>query len=177
MSATVLTMPGINNSGPTHWQTIWENEYPTFRRIQVDDWDHPVCAAWTDAIERAVASVQGPIVLAAHSLGCLAVSDWAMRNRTEKIVGGLFVAVPDPLGPNFPAEALGFSPPRLAPLPFKSIVVSSENDPYGPPEYAQRCAQAWGSKMVNVGALGHINASSNLGFWEPGLELLSTLLE
>lgn len=126
---------------------------------------------------RTIESVHGPIVLVAHSLGCLPVADWAMRNHAENVIGALFVAVPDPLGPNFPTEAVGFFPPSLKPLPFKSTVVFSENDPYSPPEFSQRCAQAWGSRLVNVGSLGHINASSNLGLWTPGLELLSALLK
>lgn len=175
MNPTILTMPGINNSGPAHWQTLWEHQFPSFRRIQVEDWDNPVCDAWTDAIERTVQQSSGPIILVAHSLGCLTVADWAMRKQTQKVIGGLFVAVPDPHGPNFPTEAVGFSAPRLHPLPFKSIVVSSDNDPYGPPEFARRYAAAWGSKLVDVGPLGHINASSNLGRWESGLELLWTL--
>ena len=177
MKATILTMPGINNSGSVHWQTLWENEYPYIKRIQVDDWDHPVCSVWVAAIDHAVASASGPVVLVAHSLGCLAVADWAMRNRTGKVIGGMFVAVPDPSGPNFPAEVIGFLPPRLESMPFKSIVVSSENDPYGPPEFAQRCALAWGSRLVNVGFFGHINASSNLGLWQTGLELLRTIYD
>lgn len=176
MQVTILTMPGIGNSGPAHWQSLWEEAYPSIRRIQVDDWDRPVCASWTDAIEHAVTSAERPVVIAAHSLGCLAVAEWAARGSTERIAGIMFVSVPDPCGPRFPAEASGFNPPAQRAMPFQSIVVSSEDDPYGTADYMRRCAQAWGSRFVNVGTAGHINAASNLGKWDAGWELLQTLL-
>lgn len=175
MRATVLIMPGINNSGPTHWQSLWEEANPVFRRIQVDDWDRPECASWIASIDRAVTSVEQPVILVAHSLGCLPVIEWAMRGRTDRVRGALLVSVPDPLGPNFPAEATGFTPLPLQRLPFKSIVVSSENDPYGGSAYARRCADEWGSRFVNIGAAGHINAASNLGAWDEGMALLRSL--
>ena len=176
MRAAILTMPGIGNSGPAHWQSLWEKAHPSIRRIQVDDWDRPVCASWTAAIERAVISAEQPIVIAAHSLGCLAVTEWATGGSVERIAGMMLVSVPDPRGPCFPREASGFGPPATRKLPFRSIVVSSEDDPYGTAAYMQRCADAWGSRFVNIGAAGHINANSNLGMWEMGWELLQTLL-
>lgn len=172
---TVLIMPGICNSGPTHWQTLWEAVHPSFRRIEVDDWDHPVCASWVDTIERTVRSAGQPVIIVAHSLGCLPVVEWAMRGKTDKVSGALLVSVPDPHGPNFPSEATGFSSLPLKPLPFKSIVVSSQDDPYGAPEYARRCADGWRSDFVNIGAAGHINADSNLGAWDEGMKLLRSL--
>jgi predicted alpha/beta hydrolase family esterase len=99
-----------------------------------------------------------------------------MHGNVDRVAGMMLVSVPDPLSSNFPAEASGFPPPALRPLPCKSIVVSSEDDPYGTPAYMRRCADAWGSVFINAGAAGHINAASNLDKWEQGLELLRTLL-
>jgi predicted alpha/beta hydrolase family esterase len=56
------------------------------------------------------------------------------------------------------------------------MVVASENDEYISLEQAQKYAEAWGSRLVNIGAKGHINSSSGLGDWEEGLALLSELL-
>lgn len=177
MAANVLLMPGINNSGPAHWQSLWEKADSSSRRIQVDDWDRPVCSAWIGAIDNAVKSTGRQVIIVAHSLGCLPVVEWAMRAHTDSVCGAMLVAVPDPKGLDFPAEATGFASLPLRPLPFKSIVVSSENDPFGTPEYARRCADAWRSRFVNVGLAGHINASSGLGAWEKGMALLRTLQE
>lgn len=175
MMETVLMMPGINNSGPAHWQTLWEAANPSFRRIAVADWDHPVCASWVDAIECAVASAGASVIIVAHSLGCLPVIEWLLHGQADRISGALLVAVPDPHGPNFPLEASGFAPLPLRTLPFTSIVVSSRDDPFGTPAYARRCAHGWGSTFIDIGAAGHINAGSNLGAWDDGIALLRSL--
>ena len=176
MDVQVLVMPGIHGSGPKHWQTLWEAQHPDYRRIQVDDWDHPQCSSWVAAIDEAVFSAPAPVLLVAHSLGCLATVTWAMQaERTEKLRGLLLVSIPDPLGPHFPVDAKGFSRPALQPLPTSGIVVSSENDPYGAPAYMRTCADAWGCRFVNAGLLGHINADSDVGDWPMGRALLDSL--
>nr|MCR5029741.1 alpha/beta hydrolase [Fibrobacter sp.] len=52
-------------------------------------------------------------------------------------------------------------------------VVGSENDPYMSYERVEFFAKAWGAKLFNAGALGHINSDSNLGEWEQGRRFLS----
>ncbi len=47
---TVLMLPGWNGSGPDHWQTIWENKYPTLQRVEQRDWSNPCPIAWADEI-------------------------------------------------------------------------------------------------------------------------------
>ena len=178
----VLVLPGYLNSGPGHWQTRWEDAHAGFSRVQMPDWDHPDCDAWCRALESAVAEASaagGRVWLAAHSLGCLTIARWAGRHagpeRLAQVAGALLVAVPDPHGPGFPADARGFDPVRLAPLPFASIVVASSDDPYGGVPFSERCAQAWGSRWIGIGARGHINAQSGLGDWAQGLEWLESM--
>jgi predicted alpha/beta hydrolase family esterase len=72
-------------------------------------------------------------------------------------------------------EIAGFDHFPPDPLPFPSIVVASTDDPYGSVEFAQSCAQAWGSRFVDAGARGHINADSGLGDWPEGYALLRQL--
>jgi len=168
-------MPGINNSGPTHWQTLWQAAHPNLLRIEVPDWDHPVCADWVAAIDDAVGAAGQPVIIVAHSLGCLPVVEWALADARPALKALLLVSVPDPSGPAFPREATGFAPLVCRPLPCPAIVVSSEDDPYGSPEYARRCADRLGSRFVNIGKAGHINATSGLGDWPRGFELLSSL--
>lgn len=175
MKAPVLIMPGINNSGPAHWQTRWEAANPDFVRIQVPNWDHPVCAHWVSAIGQAVARAGQPPIIVAHSLGCLPVIVWALSEARPAPAALMLVSVPDPLGPAFPEEATGFAPPACRPLPCRAIVVASEDDPYGSPAQARHCAQQLGARFVNIGYAGHINTASGLGDWPQGFELLSSL--
>ena len=177
-----FVLPGYANSGPGHWQTRWETLDASFTRVAMPDWDHPVRAAWCETLDAAVAAEpRGPLLFAAHSLGCLTVAHWALHLAgaagLAKIAGALLVAPPDPRGPVFPRDALGFDEPTLAPLPFRSIVVASSDDPYGSLAFAERCARAWGSRLVEIGPRGHINADSGLGDWDEGQRLLASLLD
>jgi uncharacterized protein len=170
----VLVIPGFGNSGPSHWQTLWEAKDSSMVRIRVDDWDHPRCDSWIHAIDAQIASMGQSAVVVAHSLGCLAFVHWAAQRR-RRIRGALLVAVPDPSGSNFPAQAEGFSPVPLFKLPCRSILVFSQDDPYTTAEYAKSCADVWGSTLVDIGRAGHINSASNLGGWSVGHRLLSEL--
>ncbi len=178
-SRTVLVVPGYLNSGEGHWQTRWESAHADFARVQMPDWWHPDCAAWCEALDAAVAAAPSPVVFAAHSLGCLTVASWAARRASPsslaKIAGALLVALPDPAGAGFPADASGYAPVPGERLPFASIVVSSSDDPYGGVAFSQHCAAAWGSRWVDLGARGHINADSGLGDWPQGIEWLEAL--
>jgi predicted alpha/beta hydrolase family esterase len=63
------------------------------------------------------------------------------------------------------------------PLPFRSIVVGSDNDPFCSAERAQQLARDWSVRWMGLGAAGHINADSSLGDWPEGHTLLQTLLK
>lgn len=145
-------------------------------RLRVDDWDSPTCVSWVEAIEAQVSCAAGPPVVVAHSIGCLAFAHWAAQHRSRgSIRGALLVAVPDPDGPKFPARAQGFSLMSLSKFPWPSILVSSQDDPYGSPGYARSWAAAWGSVFVDIGRAGHINGASNVGDWPDGRRLLEQL--
>ena len=74
-----------------------------------------------------------------------------------------------------PEVVRGFAPMPLQALPFPSIVVASEDDPYVSMARARQFAEAWGSRIENIGPAGHINAESGLGNWPDGLALLESL--
>jgi uncharacterized protein len=170
----ILTLPGIGNSGPQHWQTLWETSNPNFHRVQQRDWDHPVCSEWVETLEEAVVQSSPDVILVAHSLACLTVVHWASQTK-QRIKAAMLVAVPNPTRDGFPSQATGFSPLPEQPLTFPSLLVASTNDPFSSLDHSRACANAWGSRLINVAAQGHINASSNLGAWDEGMELLRTL--
>jgi predicted alpha/beta hydrolase family esterase len=175
----VIVLPGYMNSGDGHWQTRWEARYPKFSRVAMCDWDHPVCVEWCATLDATLATMQAPVLFAAHSLGCLTVAFWAARHASQdalaKVAGALLVALPDPAGPGFPADAAGFGDVPMHKLSFPSIVVASTDDPYGGVAFSQACAAAWGSRWENIGPRGHINADSGLGDWEEGQRWLGSM--
>ncbi len=174
MSTSVLILPGLGNSGPLHWQTLWEQSNPGFVRVEQRSWDHPVCADWVEAIEAAVRCAGPEVMLVAHSLACLALAHWANEDHSP-VKAALLVAVPNSTRPSFPKEAVGFAETPAPRFAFPSIVVASDDDPFGSVENAERLAAARGSRVVRIGSCGHINASSGLGDWPAGFELLKEL--
>ncbi len=175
MKTTALLLPGIGNSDSDHWQSHWEKKNPSFVRIQQRDWESPVREEWVEVLENTLSQLNSDVVLVAHSLSCLLVAHWAETSKL-KIRAALLVAPPDPYGSNFPKQASGFSPLPLKPLPFRCIVVASEDDPYASLEFAQASAHAWGSEFINIGPAGHINSSSGLAEWHEGLSFLKKLI-
>jgi len=174
-SSPVLTVPGLFGSGAEHWQTLWEREHPEIVRVEQDDWERPRLEAWIGTLEQAVSSVGSRPLLVAHSLGVALVAHWASRSDA-RVRAALLVAPADvDARDRTPDLVRGFAPMPLRPLPFPSIVVASDDDPYVAVERAAYFADCWRSRLVRVGELGHINAESKLGHWPRGLALLDQL--
>ncbi|MFB9245970.1 alpha/beta hydrolase [Massilia antarctica] len=175
MDCDVLTLAGIWNSGPSHWQTHWEKRNPAWKRVAHRDWNNPERHEWVDELDAAIAMSEGPPILVAHSLSCALVAHWARSESALSISGAFLVAPADAEAASFPSEAVGFAPMQLHKLPFPSIVVASANDPYVSIERARAFAQAWGSRFVEIGDAGHINGDSGYGDWPEGEKLLGEL--
>ena len=60
-------------------------------------------------------------------------------------------------------------------LPFKSIVVASDNDPYVSLQRSEYFSNSWKSTFINYGSNGHINSDSKLLSWEFGKKLVKQL--
>lgn len=178
-SPLVLTVPGLDGSGPGHWQSVWERERGDVRRAELGQWDRPHRNSWVNQLNLAIERAGRPVVLAAHSLGCLAVAWWAAYERPRAdgpVIGALLVAPPDvETTPSDPRLAR-FAPIPADELPFPSILVASRDDPYLPFPRARQIGSDWGSWFVDAGRKGHINAESGLGSWTFGQVLLGQLL-
>ncbi len=175
MAPSVLTLPGLHGSGPSHWQTLWERRRENIVRVKQRDWARPECEAWVAALENAIAGCAEPPVLAAHSLGCITAVLWA-ASGAGAVAGALLVCPSDTEREDAPAELAGFRPIPMKRLPFPSILVASSTDPYLSVERSFGFARAWGSRRVEIGPAGHINAASGFGPWPAGEALLDELL-
>ncbi|MEV8097572.1 alpha/beta fold hydrolase [Kitasatospora sp. NPDC085879] len=170
-----LVLPGYQNSGPEHWQSRWEAAGAGFVRVEQADWDAPQRTDWVAALDAAVAAADRPVVLVAHSLGCITVAHWAAgRTDLPGVAGALLVAPADVDTAEVP-ELVNFRPVPLRPLPFPATVVASTDDPWCTAERAAAFADAWDAELVELGAHGHINSASGLGDWPEGRRLLADL--
>ena len=174
-SPNILILPGWQNSGAAHWQSRWEALHGDLR-VEQHDWMRPLRGDWIARLEDVLLSQPGPSILVAHSLGCLLTAAWASHSRnTHRVLGALLVAPGDPEREELQAALKSWTPVPSNKLPFKSILLGSQNDPYCSFVRAQGFADAWGSEFIDYGARGHINAESGLGDWPEGRALLARL--
>lgn len=175
----VLTVPGLGGSGPSHWQTLWEEARLDTRRVELGMWQTPHRNAWVTKLDQAIRQARAPVILAAHSLGCLAVAWWAELSGQPfgwPVAGALLVAPADVDRVDARTELRQFSPSPKSPLPFPAILVASSDDPWISAERAHSLAVDWGCHFVDAGPQGHLNANSGIGWWSEGQELLERVI-
>jgi hypothetical protein len=176
---TILTVAGLNGSGPDHWQSRWDFRLANCRRVQMGDWHNPIRSYWVERLDQGLRAATRPVLLAAHSLGCLTVVRWAAQHWSivfqDVVAGAMLVAPPDVERADAPQSIRSFGPAPREPLPFPSLLVASRNDPFVSFETSARMAQMWNSDFVDLGNAGHINADSGLREWTEGLQLLASV--
>ena len=175
----VLLLPGWQNSGTGHWQSLWEAQHG-YTRVQQADWHWPRRGDWMAALEEAVlARMQqpgSPLLLAAHSLGCQLVAAWAAHSQHAcHVQGALLVAPPDTARADMPPQLASWRHVFRQRLPFAAQAVISSDDPCCALDRARAMAADWGAAVLELPAAGHVNADSKLGDWPQGLELLRGL--
>jgi predicted alpha/beta hydrolase family esterase len=172
-----LIVPGLNGSGLGHWQTLWAEKY-CFERVEQRNWEKPDLDEWVSALNAVVSVCQERTILVAHSLGCLTVAHWAQAypKNADQIWCALLVTPPNVERSVYvPEELRRFATQEL--IPFPSVLVGSENDPYMTLESARKLAICWGSSFINAGKAGHINLDSGHGQWPEGEALLWNLIK
>jgi predicted alpha/beta hydrolase family esterase len=139
------------------------------------------CRERVMAIEQAAASIDGPITVVAHSGGVIASLHWA-RQTQRKLRGALLATPADfdvPMPEGYPSmaalDAGGWLPVPRDALPFRSIVAASRNDPLARYERVAEFARSWGSKLVDLGEVGHLNPTSGYGDWPQADSLIREL--
>lgn len=178
MDIKYWTMPGLAGSDGGHWQTIWEKQYQDdFFRVEQDNWDWPVMSQWTSRLNELLDKSEDPVILIAHSLGCITLVHWSNLYYSKRVVGALLVAPADAEQSGRLSFVEGFTPIPRKQLPFPTTLVASTNDIYMSIERSAYFADQWGCQFINAGRQGHINASSGLGNWPVGQDLLAELRE
>lgn len=170
---TVVIVPGLHDSGPGHWQSRWEQQLPRVRRVVQHDWYRPQRQAWVDQVAATMADAPGRIVVVAHSLGCITTVHLP-PDIAARIDAAMLVA---PADPERRAVLSSFAPVPCDPLPYRSIVVGSRNDPWCTARLSGCYARVWGSEFMLLQDAGHINADAGYGHWPLGIALLAGLAQ
>ncbi|MFI6495162.1 RBBP9/YdeN family alpha/beta hydrolase [Streptomyces sp. NPDC050564] len=183
--STVVIVPGLRDHVADHWQTVLaERLVKAGRAVRTVP---PVAAerlsldVQVGNLAATLAPLDGPVLLVAHSAGAIATVHWAGRHRAD-VRGALLATPPDfetPLPDGYPTPVEladhGWTPVPRAPLPFPSLVAASADDPLGAPGRVAELARNWRSRLVQLGAVGHLNPASGHGEWPLAEELIRML--
>ena len=167
VAGQVLVVPGLNGSGPDHWQS-WIEPLVAAQRVEQADWATPDIDLWSAQVEQWINACATPVWLIAHSFGCLA-SVVAAGRTSGRIAGALLVAPASPEKFGIAARIPGQR------LPFPSVLAASRNDPWMTYPSAASWAERWGARLIDLGEAGHVNPESGFGSWPDGLALLRQL--
>jgi predicted alpha/beta hydrolase family esterase len=179
--ALIVTVPGLRGHVEDHWQTRLAARLPHVRAVAPLGRDNPSLADRVVALQDTVSAIDGPVILVAHSAGVLVTVHWAVHYG-DSVIGALLATPPDlfsPLPSEYPSLAvlrdLGWLPIPMGPLPFPSIVATSSNDDLSDPARVLGFAHAWGSRVHNLGPVGHLNPASGYGDWPEAESLVDEL--
>lgn len=179
--ATVLIIPGLRDHVADHWQTLLQAKLENVRSVPPLETDKLNCEKRVEAIQAQLEQIEGPVILVAHSAGVLMTVHWAAKHQHD-IQGALLVTPPD-LTKNWPAnypsaDTLrneGWDPLPNQALPFPSIIVASTNDHLASLSAVEEMAKLWGSQLLNLGAVGHMNPAAGFGPWPQAEQLIQQL--
>lgn len=173
-----LIVPGWQGSPADHWQTHWQHCLPNARRVEQQNWAFPERNRWVQELHQVIQEESGPIVVIAHSLGCITLAHWAHEapaQALQRVRGALLVAPADVERSDCPKVLHNFAPIPRTHLPFASLVVGSDNDPAATPLRALELARDWNSEAAILVGVGHINVKSGHHCWEQGFAHLYRL--
>lgn len=166
----VMIVPGLHGSGPAHWQSWMVQQLPGAVRVEAENWSDPRIGPRAQAVaDLMTTDPAADWLIVAHSLGCLAVAHLGRQLRQTggacALRGALLVAPahPERFGENLSVQER---------LPFLAETVISRNDPWLSLEAAFALGEQWGSRLVDAGPVGHLNAEAGFGPWPYGLRLM-----
>ncbi|KHK54912.1 alpha/beta hydrolase [Ralstonia sp. A12] len=182
---TILMVPGLRDHVAKHWQTLLQaalqakgHKADSVPPLEADKLS---CAARVAALDKAISAIDGPVILVAHSAGVMITVHWA-RRHARSILGALLATPADldtPLPSGYPTHDVlqknAWLPCPRRPLPFPSIVAASRNDPLASYERTAGMAADWGSRLVDLGDVGHLNPAAGFGPWPEAHALIDAL--
>jgi predicted alpha/beta hydrolase family esterase len=168
----LLVIPGLNDSGPAHWQSWLQGHFSRHAvRVEQDDWASADLARWAQRIEMTLTRhPRSRWVAVAHSFGCLAL----LRHLAlggEGVQSALLVAPADPAKFGVAGKL-----PRSR-LAIPSVLLASETDPWMKFESACAWSRVWGSQVISLGDAGHINTEAGFGPLPPAKTLVELMVQ
>lgn len=173
--AHFLIQPGWQNSSPHHWQTLWQDRLGSAAaRVAQQDWMVPQREPWVSTLVRTIQQSPQPVVVLAHSVGCLAA---VMALESVRPAALVLVAPADAERAGAPEALQSFAPIPMQRLPVPALLIASDNDAYCSLDRARSFAQAWHADLEIVAGGGHINSDAGFGPWPEGWQMIGRWLK
>lgn len=174
----ILILPGLYGSLEGHWQRHWLQDYPESEIVEQRDWEHPNLSEWVSAVERRIETLDQPVFIVSHSLGCILAVHLSKSKIANQILGAMLVAPCDlNIVDNLHPGNVDFGAAPDWKLNFPTLLVGSDDDKYMPLENLHDTAQKWGADFATLGSAGHINIASGFGRWPEGYRYFERLRE
>ncbi len=167
-----LIVPGLDGSPAPHWQHWWAMTDPQALMVDLPETAQPNPDHWE--IELAGAILRHPdSILVGHSLGSILIARLLSRWPQLRVRAAVLVAPAETFGSDRIGQ-FGRIPEQALDIP--TTVVASHDDPWMGFTRAAGLADAWGSRLIDLGRAGHINAAAGFGPWPGGKRLRDDLL-
>lgn len=174
-----ILVPGYGGIEMRHWMRHWLRLAEDISIVKQENFQEPEKDAWTKKLAELVAKKQDkPIVLIAHSLGCITTIYASLQNQLPGVVAAFLVAMPEEERPEFHnGEWKNFTPFPAHQIPFFKTMVYSDNDEYCSVQNMEKACKHFNIPMVYAGSNGHLGSSANLAEWKEGQELFTNFLK
>lgn len=182
---TFLIVPGLRDHVEEHWQTHLARQLPKSVAVPPLEHDKLSRAVRMEALNNTLASIEGTVLIIAHSAGCITTVHWALQNAQQagRIQAALLVTpadVENAMPAGYPTvdqlQSNGWAPIPRQPLPFKTQVAASRNDPLAQFTRIEGLAADWRASLVDLGEVGHLNPAGGYGPWDGVHALLQQLV-
>lgn len=182
---TFLIVPGLRDHVEEHWQTLLAHQLPKSITVPPLEHDKLNRAARVEALNCTLAGIEGPVVIIAHSAGCITTVHWALQHaqQTRRVQAALLATpadVENPMPTGYPTvdqlQSNNWAPIPRQSLPFKTIVAASRNDPLAQFARIESLAADWKADLVDLGEVGHLNPAGGYGPWDGVHVLLQQLV-
>jgi predicted alpha/beta hydrolase family esterase len=151
----VLILPGWQDSGPGHWQSLWEARHG-FERVQQADWMWPRRGDWMARLDEVLLADTEPRSARWPWWRTAWAATWwppgpPIRSTRRGCAAALLVALPDTARADMPPQLASWRVIARQRLPFAAQVVYSDDDPYCAPERALRHGRRLGRARAQPG--------------------------
>ena len=172
----VLILPGWQGGSPDHWTGRWPLRHG-HQLVQQHDWQRPLRGDWLMRLEETVLDLSGPVVLAAHGLGCHLAAAWATYSpRANRVRGALLVAPPYILSEPWLSRLPSWHQVPRQRLPFPSTVVAQDQGGQSVIEHSGQWARDWGSRWLEQPPASDFSHGPDAD-WPQGHALLQELIK